>query len=362
MVRVLCVLALASALLIGGCRRRTAPTDTSDTTAAAASGGANVEPGPPPADLPRVLVIGPGSGPALFLGHESNAAAVGYLNPGTRVRLESSIVNGRIEVLVAGGLATKGWVPVDRIAAYTQQRGRVDGTRAYLGPGDLVAISGAEGENLRVSVRPWLGGANFLGPFEGTFPAAQLAGSPAPDDAEGVSQGECFVLPAGQAVPVYERPGGEVVATVPALDPPATAVVLRQRNDWAGVRIGHGPYLTGYVQGTLTPCAGEAATPAPMVPPSTDGRPYWMSQENGALHQVAAGTRIRFHGRTIARLREAGWARELGRDGEQVDVFVAAGDGVAVRGLVDAEALTLVEGAPAPAEAEPEEDLPPELQ
>jgi hypothetical protein len=103
--------------------------------------------------------------------------------------------------------------------------------------------------------------------------------------------------------------------------------------------------------------------------------PYWMTQERGSLHRVAAGTRIRFHGRTIARVRQEGWARELGRQaGDLVDVFVAVTDDVALRGLVPASSLTLVEAgtpaaAPPPAQPaqpaqppQPQEPLPDELE
>jgi len=372
------IVGLISCLAIAGCRPRAAQ-EAQDTSS---TGGATTQPteieaGPPPEDWPRVLVIGPGVGPALYLGNAENAPAVGYLNPGVRVRLESAPVNGRIEVLVAGALATKGWVPLSRVAAYAQHRGRVEGTRAYLAPGDLVGILGpAEEEGqMRVEVRPWMGGANFVGPFVGTFPAEHLADRPPEGDAEGVTPGDCYRLPAGQTVPIYERPGGEPVANLPAADPGMTVTVLRARNDWYGVRAGFGPYLTGYVQGSLTACQGAAPAPEPMVPSGEGDRPYWMSQESGNLHRVAEGTRIRFHGRTIARLRSQGWARELGRqDGGMVDVFVAVDEDVALRGLVPEDSLTLVEAAsesapaaqPAAAqpepEPEPEEDLPPELQ
>lgn len=380
-------LMLALPSLVGGCRRRgQADEGPENEDVAMRSSGAEaqaVEPGPPPADWPRVLVVGPGSGPALYLGHAEDAPAVGYLNPGVRIRIESSPVNGRIEALVAGALATKGWIPTNRLAAYAQQRGRVEGTRAYLGPNDLVGILGpaeAEGQ-MRVEVRPWLGGSNFLGPFVGTYATEQLADEEVDESAvEGVSEGECFRLPAGQTVTVYDRPGGEAVANLPSQDPPLPVTRLLERGGWSGIRAGYGPYLTGFVNAQLTPCQGAMPAPEPMVPASSGERPYWMAQESGPLHRVAEGTRVRFHGETIARLRAPGWARELGRQGDDmVDVFVAVDDQTALRGLVPASALTLVEGAggsaatPAapqqPAAPQPpatpqvqEEELPPELQ
>jgi len=310
------------------------------------------------------LVIGPGSGPALYLGHEENAPAVGYLNPGVRVRLESSMVNGRVEVLVGGALATKAWVPLQRVGAYTQSRGRITGTRAYVGPGDFVGILGpaAEAGQMRVEVRPWLGGGNFIGPFVGTFATDQLADTPPEGEVEGVSSGECFRMAAGATLTVTESPTGDAITNLPALDPPLAVTVLRQRNDLFGVRAGYGPYLTGYVRGSLEACGGEMPEPEPAAGTSASEQPYWMSQERGPLHRIASGTRVRFHGRTIARLRAEGWARELGRqDGGLVDVFIAVNDDVAIRGLVRERSLTLVEGAEE-APVEEEEELPDELQ
>lgn len=357
--------------------------DTSDRlmsegTTGSASGGAEArvaeEAAQPPGEgWPRVLVTGPGTGPALYLGNASSAPGVGYLNPGVRVRLESAPINGRVQVLVGGGLATKGWVPLSRLGGYAQERGRVEGTRAYLAPGDFVSIQGpAEtAGQMRIEARPWLGGTNFISPtgeegFVGTFDASKISDRPPEGDVEGVSPGECFRLPAGQTVAVTERPNGETLAILPALDPPLAVTVLRQRDDLFGVRAGYGPYLTGYVRGALTPCDGAAPTPEPAAPSGDGERPYWMSQETGNLYRVASGTAIGSHDRAIARLRTEGWARELGRqEGGLVDCFIAVDDGVAIRGLVRESHLTLVEegttSTPTPEEGD-DEELPDELQ
>ena len=84
------LLALTS-MVASGCAR----TETSSTSSS--SGGEVAS-----ASLPQVMVIGPGSGPALFLGAGSNAPAIGYLNPGTRVRLEGAPQGDRVEVRVRG--------------------------------------------------------------------------------------------------------------------------------------------------------------------------------------------------------------------------------------------------------------------
>ena len=350
-----------------GCRRAggDATNSGADTVVYDGTGGStDAEPGPPPGDWPRILVIGPGDGPGLFIGSQANAAGIGFLNPGVRVRLESSVVNGRVRVLVGGALATKGWVPLERVGAYAQARGRVEGTRAYVGPGDFVGIVGSAGPGqMRVRVRPWLGGHDFLGPFEGTMASDALGDRPPEGDVEGVSEGECFRLPAGQTLPITGSPTGEPVATLPSLDPALSVVVLRQRDDLFGVRAGFGPYITGYVRGALEACEGDLPTPAPLAETSDGERPHWIvNEQEGAVHRVAAGTRVRSQGETIGRLRADGWARELARpEPGRVDVFIAVNDDVAIRGTVPESALTLVEGE-ITAEPEPEEELPDELQ
>jgi hypothetical protein len=295
----------------------------------------------PPAGWPRVVVIGPGTDPALYTGPEADAAAFGYLAPGVRVRLEGPPQGGRIEVRVAGSMPVRyGWVPLDRVAAYAQQRGRVEGTPFYLGPNDMVSLLGpADSERMRVAVRPWLGGGLFLDPGVGTFPAAQLADRRV-EQAEGPTEGQCYRLPPRQTVPVYERPGGTPVVSLPAQDPPLTVVVLRDRAPWYGIRAGHGPYVVGYVQAALTPCAGPRPAPEPMMPASSGPVPHWLAEESGTLHRVASGTPIVFNGRAVARLNQEGWARELGHEADgRVDVFVAIDGDVALRGLVPADAL-----------------------
>jgi hypothetical protein len=344
-----------------GCNRAAPP--QSGAEAGGASAGAEQAESEPPADWPRVLVVGPPAGePALYFGPRADAPAFGYIHPGVRIRLESGPQQGRIEALVAGALPTKGWIPLDRVAAIAQRRGRVAGTPFYLGPNDYVTVLGPDGQGqMRVAVRPWLGGGTFLDPHVGTFPADQLGDRPVdPSTVEQPTEGQCYVLPPGQTVPVYDHPGGEPVASLPAQDPPMSVVVLRDRAPWYGVRAGYGPYVVGYVQAPLTPCPGPAPAPQPMVPASSGEMPYWMTQERGSLYRVASGTRVTFNGRTIARLRREGWARELGREGDQMDAFIAIDEDVALRGLVPASALTLVEAAgpeagapPAPAPATP---------
>lgn len=358
---VLC--ALASLSLAAGCGGGTAapPTTIGDDDAARSG---------PPEGWPQVLVVTAGEGPALFLGPESDSPGIGYISPGTRVRLDGPPQNGRVPVTIAGGLSARGWIPLGRVGAYTSQRGRIDGTPTYVGVGDLVGLLERTSGGFRVQIAPWLGRAenDRLGPWTAELPADWLTDQrPAAGDTE-LNPGTNKRLPAGREVPVFDRPNGRVIATIPASDPPQTVVVLRERGGWSGVRAGVGPYLVGYVQGELEDAdAAPRATWAPEQA-AEGGMPARIAEEEGPLHRVAAGTRVRFLDRVIGRLRGEGWARELSRvsDG-RVDVYLAVDDATAIRGLVRERDLTAVAepaatappgGAP-PAATTPAEGPPP---
>jgi hypothetical protein len=229
-------------------------------------------------------------------------------------------------------------MPLGRVGAYVTRRGRIDGTPTYVGVGDLVSIVGREQDgSFRIEVSPWLGRADNdrLGPWSGILPADWLSDVRPERSGTGLNPGENRRLPAGQEVPVYDRPNGRVIARIPAADPPYTVVVLRTRNDWHGIRAGVGPYLVGYVRGDLEPADGPPT--ATWAPPAAreDGIPHRIADDEGTLRRVRAGTRVFFLDRVIARLRDDGWARELSRTADgRVDVYVAADDASAVRGLV----------------------------
>lgn len=306
-----------------------------------------------PEGWPRILVVTPGSGPALYLGPDDDSPAIGYVTEGVRVRLDGPPANGRVPVTVSGGLSARGWMPLGRVGAYVTQRGRVDGTPTYLGVGDLVSLLARNDDgSFRVQIAPWLGrGENDrLGPFEGTIPGDWISDAPAEGPDTGLNPGENRLLPAGREVPVYDRANGSVIATIPAADAPHTVVVLRERGGWNGVRVGVGPFLVGYVQGELP--AAEGPPRATWVRPTSNGGvPLRIREEQGTLYRVRSGTRIRFLDRVIARTRGDGWARELGRVGEgQLDAYVAVDDSAAIRGLVrarDLEPAEEPEGEPA---------------
>ncbi|MDH5494020.1 MAG: hypothetical protein OEY14_18865, partial [Myxococcales bacterium] len=302
-------------------------------------------------------------GPALFLGAESSAPPVGYVSPRVRVQLRGAPVGDRVEVRINGPMKVKAWLGVSRLAARVQRRGGLRGTPAYLGPGDLVRVLGPEGDRMRLEVAPDLlrGTERYLGPFVGTFPTVGL-GVTDPQGAEPPRPGSPRALPMGQAVPVYERPGGAVVATLPALNPPLVIEVIREQGGWAAIRAGHGPYLVGYVNVPLS-AAERSGLLLASLEGGSGGVPARVQAEEGhPLWAVPAGARVRrpmpdpaaphgFRLSTFAILAQAGYARELDRPAEypgMVDVFVAAGDELAVRGLLPESDLR-----PAPSSAPP---------
>lgn len=332
---------IASLSIVGCGGRSSAPPPTIGGDDAARSG--------PPEGWPPVLVVGPGNGPALFLGPEDESPAIGYITTGTRVRVDGPPQNRRIPVTIAGGLSARGWIPLGRVGAYTSQRGRIEGTPTYVGVGDFVSIVERTERGFRVEIAPWLGRAedDRLGPWSAELPADWITAERPSGADSGLNPGANKRLPSGREVPVFDRPNGRVIGTIPSSDPAHTIVALRERDGWSGVRVGVGPYLVGYVQGEFE-AAESAPAPTWQPPRAAEGEmPLRIAEEQGPLHRLAAGTRVKFLDRVIGRLRGEGWARELSRvsDG-RVDVYVAVDDVSAIRGLVRESELT-----PVPTEA-----------
>lgn len=333
-------LTLASlALAMAGCGARGSSGSTAggdDEAEAGASG------------WPTVLISRAGDGPALYAGADADAPAFGYLSEGVRLRLDSAPTSGRILVTVGGSVVVHGWVPLSRMQAYTNERGRIDGTPIFLGVGDPVGfVATAPDGAVQVELRARLGreGAEDLGPFVGTVPLGWLVDRPTVETDDGLDAGTPMLLPAATEVGLYDRPNGNIIVTLPVLDPPLTVVSLRDRSGWHGVRVGVGPFLVGYVHADLEPSTAEAIGTRPGLPSvaDSDGTPARIAmEEDGTLVRVDSGTRVRFYGDEVARLRAQGWARELGRDGDEVDAFIAVDNGVAVRGIISADSVTAV--------------------
>ncbi|NOY92049.1 MAG: hypothetical protein GXP55_12705 [Deltaproteobacteria bacterium] len=320
------------------------------TNPAPSAPGMNNAPAAAVQELPGELLTTHGSSPAIFTGSESQAPAVGYITGGVRVQISGPAVGDRAPVRIDGPMAIRGWISISRLGMRVIHRGRVRETPTYLGPGDLVRLLGSDDEgNIRIEIRPRLSSGAELGPFEGVFPGSGLSLDEPPADAEAPREGTPASLPAAQAVQIYDRPDGSVVATIPAATPPEVVVVLRDRGDWKGVRVGVGPYIVGYINVPLGPA--DAAPSAPATPSTpAGGMPARIaSEQNHPLFSVPDRARVRFDGRTFAILHQPGFAREMQRyeNTQESDVFVAVNDQVAVRGLMRISDLT-----PAPADAQ----------
>lgn len=298
-----------------------------------------------PGAVPPMLLAGPGTGPALYLGANPNDPPVGYISPDTSFEVAGALGGERVAVRINGPMTVEGlYFTSNRLAARVLRGGRVRGTPVSVGVGNVVRVLGPADEErrTRIAVTPVVADPRLregLGTWEGTFPVVGL-GTVASEAAETLPEGSARRLPAAE-VGLYDAPGGALVYTLPALNPGLTVELVRDEGPWQAVRVGSGPYLIGFVQTNLVPAA------ATMLPASGAGRsgaalPQRISDEGAhPLFRVPAGTEVVFEGRVIARLNQAGWAREMRRYAayEQSDVFVAVDDSVAVRGLVRVSAL-----------------------
>ncbi len=360
---VLTMLALA-------CAPAPAPTDGADE----GSAGGSTATAETPADAsrwPREFVAGPGTGPALFLHQGSDAPALGYVSPGVPFKIAGLPENGRIPVRIAAGLKVRAWMTTRRMALRAQRRGKIRGTAAYVGPGDYVRfLAPADDPDwARVEVMPRLAEGVYAPAVSGEYPFIGLGHEAPPADAEPLSPGETRFTPAGREVPLYGRPGQEVVATLPALGSGVRVAVLRERGEWKGIRAGIGPYLVGYTNAALTEQTADTEAPTPETPSAAPGEvPVRLRAEaDKPLWRLAEGTRVRFDGRTVAILARDGWGREMNRyeNSGEVDLFVAVDDTVAVRGMVRisdlqpaAETTTPEAPAPSAPAASPEAPAP----
>lgn len=304
---------------------------------AAAEMPAPADPGSvtPAAWYPTELLTGPSDGgPGLYLSADPSAPAIGYVSAGVVVEIAGDAEGGRVPVRIRGAMRVRGHLPLDRLHARVLQRGRLNGTPLYLGPNDIVrVIRPVDATTMEVEATVALRADGAPGPsYVGTFPSASLGGAvvavPTTSGVPGAPVG------ASEPVPVYDRPGGELVLTVPA----SAGVPMRvaaQRDGWSAVLVGAGPYVAGYTQAALSPVA-EPPVHAPTAP-ATGGLPARLTLEPElTLHHLAAGTRVVFDGVTVAALDQPGYARELGRHEAtaELDVFVAVDDQIAVRGMI----------------------------
>ncbi len=346
-------------LLAAGCAAPPPAASSRSTAPSAPRGGENTKPSPgdAPGDDPRwpkELILLASEEPMLFLGPGADAPKVGYLSSGLKLRRAGPIGGGRAKVFIEGGMKLRGWVPLDRVGLYVQQRGKLKGTPVYLGPGNLVRLVEPDAEGLfRVEARALLRAAppTEAPPFVGIYPLARLGlEPPAPGAAEPPRPGEPRRLAEGREVTLYRYARGEqAVLTLPAIEPPLVVEVLKEAGDRRGVRVGAGPYLMGFVEASNLGAISEGPEPPPLQASLSNDQvlperiaaeremPLWRVRKGAKVYMHRAdGTRYVF-----AILKREGFARELQRfdDANEVDVFVAVDDDAAVRGLVHATDL-----------------------
>jgi len=338
------------------------------------------------------MLLAAGDRPALFLGPELDAAVIGFIADDVPLELAGATDRGRVPVRIDGALRARGYVPEELLALRVQRRGRVRGTPVYVAPDDHVQVLGrdaVESNRLRVRVTA-RSGESALASYEGTYPAEGLAAQPAAAGAEPPDRGTAAVVPAGMELVLRELPGGAEVARVA---PQGAAYEVRLVNAQGGhsaVRVGSGPYLVGWTDAGLIASGdggvelaltsarssgdggdpgggvGSFTSPSTFTSTSTSttpsagvrdvavgaALPRQIADEAGELRRVVPGAKVVFGQQVIGVLRAAGWARVMtSYPSGWADVFVAADDGVALRGLVRSVDLLPVTETSTPAGA-----------
>lgn len=291
------------------------------------------------ARLPSPALLRSGDQPALFLGSEPSAAQIGYVSSDVPVTITGRAEHGRVPVRIDGALRTRGFVNEVQLALRVQRRGRVRDTPVYVGPNDQLHVSGGL-RRARVLAQARLHGKPLGPAFEGTYPRIGLAAQPAPANAQPPEPGQPYGVPSGMALLLCDKPGGEPVLEVPAQSKPYQVRVLNIHQGWLAVRAGDGPYLIGWTPAGLTPITDTKSAESPA--PAKSALPARLASEPGALKRVAQGTKVVFGDSVIGVLKQPGYARVVKAYEQEgyADVFVAADDGVALRGLVRAADLS----------------------
>lgn len=326
-------------------------------------GCATFEPAGPP--LPSPLLLAATDEPTLYLRPDADAARIGYVSADALLELAGSEEHGRVPVRIEGALRARGYVARDRLMLRVQRRGRVRGTPVYLGPGDRVSVLGLEPGAQRLLVRATARlGERALGTYEGSYPAEGLAAGLPPSDAQGPDPGRPYTVPADVSLALSELPGEPARTSVAAQGVAYEARVLNESEGWLALRVGSGPYLVGWTRDVAaiatSPRASQglsseasatasasssqalstvAASPTAPAPAAHDTAqtavPRRLAGEPGALKRVRAGTQVMFGEQVIGVFTTDGWARVIksSADGYS-DVFAAADDQLAIRGLI----------------------------
>lgn len=300
---------------------------------------------PPTASpYPIRLVTGEGSGPAIYLGTDERAPAIGYISPGVEVELTDAPVGGRAPVRVRGSMRVRGFLDVSRLTGRIVRRGRIRGTPVYVTGGDSVVVHGV-GPDQRADVSIRVTVAGTTRDFRGSYPL-QGIGLDTPADTPDVSApGTPCTLASTGPLALAEQPGGAATLTLSAGTIPCRDLGIE--GGAYKVLLGTGPYLAGYVSVAPTPAAEprdvrvDARFRSPPTGPAGTVPERLRHDAQLPLVRIAAGTRVVHERETIAILDEVGYARIVERhDGVgEVDVFVAIDDRVAVRGIVETSAI-----------------------
>jgi len=304
----------------------------------------------------------------LFIRPEADSALIGYVADDVPLELAGSVEHGRVPVRVDGALRARGYVPEELLRLRVQRRGRVRGTPTYVGPGDRVRVLGSDVSNdrLRVQVTARLGQRD-LGTYEGSYPSAGLSARTPDAAAEPPDPGVIHQVPARLQLDLYELPGGARVARLAAQDEPYEVRVVQTQDGWLAVRAGSGPYLIGWTHAALvrsdqpvvgvvagTSASADTATSASKDTDTGSGTgsqsvPKRLAREPGELRRVAAHSKVVFGEQVIGVFKTEGWARVLAHyPSGFVDVFAAADDGLAIRGLM--RTVDLLQQAPTQSE------------
>ena len=309
--------------------------------------------------LPEVMLVTETDEPGLFLGPSTADPAIGYISGDVEVRVEAPLRAERVQVRIDGPLKVKAFMPARLLNLKVQRRGRLRGTPVYLSPGDRVQFmegaahdpqAPARQPRLTLTASPRVTGRT-LGTFEGSFPADGVSVTSPASDAPVRPAGQLRQLPARTEIVLHASPDGEVVVRIPAQDTPMPVRVVHKQGEWQWVLVGDGPALVGYTRAALQrgpagPAPGESTnvdastkeTAQPMNVDPGKSLPERLAEgrTTGELRRVLAGAQVRFNETVVAVFKADGWARvQAVYPGGQVDVYAAADNRLAVRGLVD---------------------------
>ncbi len=157
---------------------------------------------------PTAFVTGYGTGPALFLSESADAPALGYVSPNVEIETRGAPQNGRVPVRIRGALKVRAWISAERLALRVTEPGKIEGTPAYVGPGDLVRFVSPDAvEGLaRVEALPRFADQVFGSGHTGTSAMTALTAGALPAYATRLRTSGLCRWPAGHEVHPHPSP------------------------------------------------------------------------------------------------------------------------------------------------------------